>query len=282
MCGICGLVYPDAGRPVDPVLLERMTDALRHRGPDGRGFYRDGGVGLGVRRLSLIDLETGDQPRACRILEAPAELNLARYRQTIAFTDVGPDGRLLSGDLRGRLDLAAGAEERVPVPPGFGRWHPFAQLQYLEMRVRLPNFITRSLDVTSMACGLEVRVPFLDHELVELCAGIPAALKMRGTQEKHILRRAMRHDLPAQIVRRRKRGLAAPYGQWLCDLPEFAAELLSARQVPARGYFDAAAVQEMLAEHRSGRVDYGKLLLGVLGVHVWDDLFVRDSSLAGP
>ena len=62
MCGICGVVYSDPERSVDPEMLSRMTDTLIHRGPDGCGFYRKPGVGLGIRRLSIIDLETGDQP----------------------------------------------------------------------------------------------------------------------------------------------------------------------------------------------------------------------------
>src|SRR3954465_7121473 len=62
MCGICGKLNFDRSEPVDPLLLERMMDQLAHRGPDGSGEYRSGPVGLGHRRLSIIDLATGDQP----------------------------------------------------------------------------------------------------------------------------------------------------------------------------------------------------------------------------
>jgi asparagine synthase (glutamine-hydrolysing) len=61
MCGICGLAHLD-GRPVEPALLEEMNDTLYHRGPDSGGTHVDGGVGIAARRLSIIDLETGDQP----------------------------------------------------------------------------------------------------------------------------------------------------------------------------------------------------------------------------
>ena len=63
MCGIAGLLRRDGG-PVDRALLKRMTDRLAHRGPDGEGFHVDGPVGLGHRRLSIIDLSTGAQPMA--------------------------------------------------------------------------------------------------------------------------------------------------------------------------------------------------------------------------
>ncbi len=62
MCGICGVTWTDAHRPVDPVVFDRMTDVLSHRGPDDRGVWRDRGVALGFRRLSIIDLAGGGQP----------------------------------------------------------------------------------------------------------------------------------------------------------------------------------------------------------------------------
>ena len=62
MCGICGIVHLDRERTVDRLRLEKMTDAIMHRGPDGSGYFLDDSVGLGHRRLSIIDLNTGDQP----------------------------------------------------------------------------------------------------------------------------------------------------------------------------------------------------------------------------
>lgn len=62
MCGICGIVYHDAQRPVDPGLLQRMTDVISHRGPDDQGHFFDPGIGLGSRRLSIVGLESGHMP----------------------------------------------------------------------------------------------------------------------------------------------------------------------------------------------------------------------------
>src|SRR5512145_2887888 len=64
MCGICGMATTDPRRPVDEGLVERMAASLVHRGPDGQGTFVAPGVGLGVRRLAIVDLETGDQPIA--------------------------------------------------------------------------------------------------------------------------------------------------------------------------------------------------------------------------
>ena len=238
---------------------------------------------LGIRSwVGRIPLVRHRWPRGARILSAPAEMNLARYQQTIDTTNLGFDARLFSDELREALAREADGSETLCLPDGFDRWRAFSQLLYLETRVRLPNFVTRLLDSTSMAHGLEVRVPFLDHELVELCARIPPALKMRGRREKYILRHAMRRDLPPEILWRRKRGLAAPYGQWLRELPEFAADLLSAEQVRRRGYFDPRVVAAMIEQHRAGGASHAKSLLGVLAIHLWDDLFMSPSGEQRP
>src|SRR4051794_15527088 len=62
MCGIAGLFYPGVAKPVDPQRIQVMCDAIAHRGPDGEGIWTAPGVGLGHRRLAVIDLVTGDQP----------------------------------------------------------------------------------------------------------------------------------------------------------------------------------------------------------------------------
>ena len=131
-----------------------------------------------------------------------------------------------------------------------------------------------------MAYGVEARVPFLDHEFVELCSRIPANLKIRRLNEKHILRRALENDLPAEIVWRKKRGLAAPYWPWKASLPEFVADALSEPRVRDKGYFQEKTVALMLDRHRRGEARFGRELLGVVSVHLWDDLFVKGGSLS--
>jgi asparagine synthase (glutamine-hydrolysing) len=98
---------------------------------------------------------------------------------------------------------------------------------------------------------------------------------MRGLREKHILREAMRDVLPLEIVRRKKRGLSAPFTQWVSDLPEFALELLSPNRLSEKGYFDPSYVAHIIEQHRTGKLNYGKQLMGVLGVQLWDDLFMK-------
>ncbi len=234
----------------------------------------------GIRSwLSRVPMVRQRWPRAARILNGPADLNLARYRQMIDTTNLGFDARLLSGELRETLATQVDGDDMLTLPDSFKRWHPFSQLLYVETRIRLPNFINRYLDSMSMAHSLEVRVPFLDHELVEMCAQIPPALKMRGRQEKFILRHALRNDLPPEILWRTKHPLSIPYSQWLRNPPEFVADLLSAEEVRRRGYFDPPFVTAIFEQHRARTANHALSLLAVLGVHLWDDLFMSPSRL---
>ena len=213
--------------------------------------------------------------RASRILGAPSGMNLARYKLIIDSGIADFDDCLFSDDLRQELTNQDQAEDSLILPQEFNGWHTFAKLQYLEMKVRLPDYITRHLDAASMAYSVEARVPFLDHEFVEFSTQIPPSLKMRGIEEKHILRRAMRDILPLEIVQRKKRGLSAPYTQWVGDLPAFALELLSENCLREKGYFNSKFVTRLVEQQRSGKADYGKYLMGILGIQLWDDFFMH-------
>lgn len=216
-------------------------------------------------------------PRTSRILMAPNRMNLASYKQIIRFSPWDFDRRIFSDDLNQRLINQEEEEDGLHLPEGYDRWHPLLQLQYFELKVYLAAYITRNLDATSMAYSLEARVPFLDHEFIEFSTQIPLSLKMRWLKEKYILRRAMRDVLPRDIIQRKKRGLAAPYAQWIRDLPEFAKELLSEKLLREKGYFNPQYVANILERHRTGKTSYERPLVSVLGVQLWDDLFLHGS-----
>ncbi len=231
---------------------------------------------LGVRRLiANIPFLRKKWSRSTRAFAAPATMGLARYTQIIDNASNRTHDCLLSDYFRSAPGSFSGSETEIPLPKGFERGGRFAQLQYLDIKVRLSDNITKALDAASMASGLEARVPFLDHEFVELCSRIPPALKMRGLQEKHILRRALEGALPPEILQRKKRGLAAPYWPWKGPLPEFVADALSEGRLYAKGYFNPPYVRHMLEQHRNVKEEFGRELAGVLNVQIWDDLFMQ-------
>lgn len=219
-------------------------------------------------------------PGAAATIAGPREMNFERFSRSITHLRGSPDGAdVLASDILAGHRHGDDGDDAAPPPAGFETWHPFARLQYFDIKHRMGDGVVLGLDRTSMAYSVEARVPFLDHELVEFCARIPPRVKMKWLREKHVLRRAMEGVLPRDIVDRKKRGLQVPMDTWLRDtLPPFAAELLCERALRLSGYFDPGKVAALLARHRSGRENFGQILSAVLGVQVWDDLFVRGGA----
>ncbi|MFO7955483.1 MAG: asparagine synthase (glutamine-hydrolyzing) [Candidatus Brocadiia bacterium] len=236
---------------------------------------------LWLRRLSLLGpLMPRLFPRASRLHTAPAEMNLERYRALTWTGRVEAPSPPFSPDLEALIRGAGPSEDGVVRPDQFHVWHPFNQLQYYDLAVRLPGFGLQMLDHSSMAGSVEARVPFLDHKLVEFCAQIPPGLKMRGRREKHVLREALDGVLPAPLVRRPKKGLRAPYRDWLRgELPEFAAEMLSERALRRKGHFDPGGVVRLLQRHRRGEEGCGRALMGCLVVQLVDEIFLSGRDI---
>jgi asparagine synthase (glutamine-hydrolysing) len=215
-------------------------------------------------------------PGAARILAAPRRMDLQRFRALTVFQREDGPPPPFSADLRARLEQAPAADEGPTMPAAFSRWHPFCQLQAYDLTVRLPDFILRMTDHATMAHSIEARVPFLDHELIEFCAAIPPRLKLKGRREKHILREAVDGLLPAEIARRPKHALRAPFRECLRDaLPEFAAEMLSPEAVRRKGYFEPPAVADLRERHGAGLPGYGRALMACLVVQLWDEVFLQ-------
>jgi len=228
------------------------------------------------RAMMLGSFLPNRYPRIGGMFLATPEMNAERYRVTVGWGRPTVTRRLLSADLASRAVDVEGCAWELDLPKGFSRWHPFAQLQYYELNVRLPSFVNHTLDRCSMARSVEARVPFLDHELVEFAAHIPPSLKMKGLREKHVLREAVADCLPHEIASRKKRGLQAPTTAWLRQpLPEFAADLLSESSLRRKGYFDAAGVRRLLAEHQSSRGTWTYELFAALSLQLWDEIFLQ-------
>ena len=157
------------------------------------------------------------------------------------------------------------------------------QLRQCDLDLRLPDLINHSLDRGAMAYGVEARVPFLDHELVELAGRIPAGIRAGGPMEKSILRDALRGLIPEEIRCRRKVGMGAPCETWMsAALPPFAEDLFSERRLRDKGYFDPVSVRRLLGEQRAGRRRLGAVLMAVLGVQLWDETFLGGNAPVAP
>lgn len=149
------------------------------------------------------------------------------------------------------------------------------QMLYIDMKTFLPCLNLTYTDKTSMASSMEVRVPLLDHELIELAARMPARLKLKGLTGKYILKRAARSWLPREIIHRKKAGFSAPVRAWLVrDLRGMVEELLSESNIERRGYFDYRAVRRLIDENISGREDNSLKVFQLLTLELWHRAFI--------
>lgn len=149
-------------------------------------------------------------------------------------------------------------------------------LLYLDSKTYLPGDILTKVDRMSMAASLEARVPLLDHKLIEfVCTRIPASMKMKGLETKHIFKRAVRDLVPAEILNRPKMGFGVPIEQWINkQLRERVRETLTESRTTGRGYIEKHYVNVLLDEHERGRRDHARELWSLFMLELWHRTFV--------
>jgi asparagine synthase (glutamine-hydrolysing) len=190
------------------------------------------------------------------------------------FTDQAKQ-RLYSDHLRERTrDLDAYAAHRRY----FARAKdaaPLNQLLYVDMKTFLPCLNLMTTDKTSMAANLEVRVPFLNQEMLKLAARMPSDLKLKGLKRKYILKRAAEKLLPREIVWRKKAGFGAPIRSWLRGaLRPMVDDLLSEETVKRRGLFRPEEVRRIIDTNLSGREDLNLQVFQLLNLELWQRAFI--------
>ena len=125
-------------------------------------------------------------------------------------------------------------------------------------------------DRTSMAANLEVRAPFLNKELVELSARIPAGLKIKGLKRKYVLKKAAESFLPKDVIWRKKAGFSAPIRSWLRGaLRPMVEDLLSEEVVRRRGLFEPQYVRELIDNNLAGKEDHNLQVFQLLNLEIW-------------
>ena len=144
----------------------------------------------------------------------------------------------------------------------------------------LPDDLLVKMDVATMAHSLEARSPFLDHTLMEFVARVPASLKSRGGESKHLLKSALRNILPDEVLDRPKMGFAVPLGHWLrTSLKEVLLDTVLSHRALSRGYFRPEAIREMVETHLAGRDQFKYLLWDLLMLEEWHRTFIDQPPL---
>lgn len=130
-------------------------------------------------------------------------------------------------------------------------------------------------DRTSMAHSLEMRVPFVDHKMVEFFWNIPDQFKIKGTNKKYLLKKAAERVLPHEVIYRKKKGFSVPLTIWFRDaLKPFITEVLSDDSLTRSGYFNTKYVQQILDEHMRGQRNHDEKLFALLSFSVWHNRYL--------
>jgi asparagine synthase (glutamine-hydrolysing) len=157
--------------------------------------------------------------------------------------------------------------------------HPVDRMLYTDVKTRLPDHLLMIADRMTMAHSLEGRSPYVDSQLAEFVAAIPAQYKLRGRTLKFIQRQVARAYLPELLVHRPKQGFSFPLAYWFRhELRKLTAEVFRSSNLVAEGFFREEAMMGLLDEHTSGRIDHNYRLWLLLNLELWHRLFIEGRS----
>lgn len=189
---------------------------------------------------------------------------------------------LFNPDIRAELattDIAAPL--RATLADGVAGSQPLNQMLYLEQKYFLLDHNFNYTDKTSMAAGVEVRVPFLDPDLIAFANQLPTDWKYHGREGKWILKKALEDILPHDVLYRPKTGFGAPLRAWLRGpLKAFVEDMLSPPSINKRGIFDSRAVQKLIADDRAGRIDAAYTIFSLICIEIWARQFIDPTTPA--
>jgi len=152
------------------------------------------------------------------------------------------------------------------------------QMLHVDMRLWLPDDLLLVGDKMSMAESVEMRVPFLDRDLVEYVEALPSPFKIKMGRRKAIEKAAVASLLPSRIVHRKERGFATPVDRWLrSDMRAFAREALLSSDAFSRHAFSAKAVAKLLDRHQTGEFDHTRQIFCLLSIELWARRFLEPS-----
>lgn len=153
---------------------------------------------------------------------------------------------------------------------------PLNQLLYNDIKMYLEGDILYKVDRASMAASLEVRVPFLNREMVQFATDLPVELKLHRLTSKYLLKKSMEGKLPREIIHRRKKGFNMPVAHWLMgELRELVLAMLSEERIIRQGFFNYSYIKQLLDQHFSRQRDNRKFLWTLLIFQLWYDRYIE-------
>ena len=149
-------------------------------------------------------------------------------------------------------------------------WPLLSRLMRIDQKTYLPDAMLVKVDRASMANSLEVRVPLLDHRVVEFSSTLSDELKYRNGKGKYLLKKLLSRYVPKHLFERPKMGFGVPIDQWLrFDLKNLLLDYLSTDSLNTEGLFDSKCIETKIKEHLSGKANHQYRLWSVLMWEMW-------------
>jgi asparagine synthase (glutamine-hydrolysing) len=239
------------------------------RGPVGQGMSALGGF-LGSRVLSKYG------PQMDTDL---ADYYLSRASTPFQFFNQASAG-LYSLDMAQRVNKDLSIDVVRKFHANVASFGLLEKMLYVDTKTWLPDDLLVKADKMTMANSVELRVPFLDHKVLEFAALLPRNQKLRGLTMKYVAKKALAKHVPAEILNRRKAGFPVPYDAWLRDsLREWANEILLAPETTSRGYFQQKTVEGMIQRFHAG-AGYSKEIFALIVLELWHRAFIDPPARA--
>jgi asparagine synthase (glutamine-hydrolysing) len=241
---------------------------------------RDRGVPSLLNKVPLRGWERAHWLHRLRLFVSPGEESMIRrFGQWKSHFTAEEKAALYTPDFAKQVEGADSLdllEGRFAEGPSDDALH---RLLHTDMNTYLPDDLLVKMDVASMAHGLEMRAPFLDHQWVEFLASIPSAWKLRRGRGKFLLRACMKGILPREILERRKMGFSPPIAAWIGgELRDAVQELLLGSRVRERGYFSPKAIGTLLDEHLLGIRNRHHQIWNLMMLELWHRVHVDRST----
>jgi asparagine synthase (glutamine-hydrolysing) len=151
---------------------------------------------------------------------------------------------------------------------------------YIDSKTWLPDDLLIKADKMTMANSIELRVPLLDHKVLEFAASLPPGMKLHGATTKYLLKKALSKRIPKEIRDRKKTGFPVPYGSWMRnELKDMVWDVLLDSRTINRGYFRRDGVEDLLQKNSNG-MDYSKEIFSLLSLELWHRTFLESQCAA--
>ena len=189
-------------------------------------------------------------------------------------------GELYSTDFRNSIDREFTVEPVRKLFSAVKDESVLDQMLYIDTKTWLPDDLLVKADKMTMANSVELRVPLLDHRLLEFAAALPPEYKLNGFTLKYIWKRALSKRVPDSILKRKKAGFPVPYESWLRhNLKDTVHDILTDRKTIQRGYFQKATVEKLIQANQE-RGAYSKEIFSLVTLELWHRMFLEGAQVS--